>query len=81
MNEAEALFHFGDLKWTTADDNYVAQTVYATLDSTIASIKNEVLSDHDEPIQGSGEDASTSTTYPVPSEEEPDEEDPETVKK
>ncbi len=81
LNEAEALFHFGDLKWTTADDNYVAQTVYATLDSTIASIKNEVLSDHDEPIQGSGEDASTSTTYPVPSEEEPDEEDPETVKK
>ncbi|MCI9031425.1 MAG: hypothetical protein HFK09_02750 [Clostridia bacterium] len=81
LNEAEALYHFGDLKWTRADDNYVAQTVYGTLDGTIKSIKNEVLGDHDEPTQGEGEDAETSTTYPVPSEEEPEEEDPETVEK
>lgn len=81
LNEAEALYHFGDLKWTTADDNYVAQSVYNTLDNTIKTIKNEVLSDHDEPTQGTGEDATTSTTYPVRDAEEPDEEDPETVEK
>lgn len=81
LNEANALIEFGDIKWTQADKNYVAQSVYSTLDSIIVSLRNEVLTDHDQPTQGAGEDPSTDTTYPVRPGEEAEEEDPETVAK
>lgn len=81
LNEADALLKFGDIEWTLLDSNYVARSVYSSIDALIVSLRNEVLNDHDQPTQDAGEDASTETTYPVRPTEDADEESPETAVK
>lgn len=75
LNEANKLLFFGDIEWDMSDSNAVAQAVYASIDSQLRSIKNEILTEHDEPTQGDAQNSESSTTYPVPEEEEADEEE------
>lgn len=78
LAEADRLLFFGDMKWTQKDSNEVTKAVYSSLDSQIASIKKEILTEHDEPTQGDSENTETKTTFPTPPVEEAEEdEDPE----
>ena len=92
-NEAEAYINAGEIAWdaevnvgtddepimrkTYTQTNAVKRRVYQVIDSTLLSIKNEILERRDEPtISTSGDgDMNTDTTYPVKPEETEDVDD------
>lgn len=68
--EAERLLEQEKIEWTKADDNTYKKTIYNAIDSSIKSLKNNVLSDFGEIVSdatsGDATGGNTSTTYPVP---------------
>lgn len=67
LNEADAQIHFGNIKWGQNEENQVLQGIYTTVDSQLASIRNEILSEHGEETtstSSSTSDDKKSTTYP-----------------
>lgn len=75
--EAKKMLSFGIINFTQADKNAVAKSVYDSIDAQITTLKNEVLSLHDDPTPEKNTDSTdenkSSSTYPVPPEETPDE--------
>jgi len=77
MNEVEALIAKGDIKWGLTQDNAVKKRVYSVIDSTLMSLRNEILEENgEEGISTDNTSDSTSTTYPVkPDETDDDDKD------
>lgn len=74
LNEADAQIHFGNIKWGQNEENQVLQGIYTTVDSQLASIRNEILSEHGEETtstSSSSSNDSKDTTYPTKKVEEP----------
>jgi len=74
LNEADAQIHFGNIKWGQNEENQVLQGIYTTVDSQLASIRNEILSEHGEETTSTSSSSSgdsTDTTYPTKEVEEP----------
>ncbi|MDE6397923.1 MAG: hypothetical protein K2L51_01230 [Clostridiales bacterium] len=72
--EADRIRAQGLIEWTQKDKNDVMRTVYSTLDSQIASIKREILSERGESASDSDTSSdSTSATYPTKPSETTDE--------
>lgn len=79
-NEVDALIDAGKISWDLTETNAVKKRIYSVIDSTLISIKNEILASRDQSqISTEGDsDVNTSTTYPVkPSEDAEDVEDTE----
>lgn len=76
INEVDALIDAGLIKWDLTQTNAVKKRVYTSIDSTIMSLKNDILKEHDkEQITTEGDsEVSTDTTYPVKEEEENEDE-------
>ncbi|MCH5350862.1 MAG: hypothetical protein J1F39_02705 [Clostridiales bacterium] len=87
-NDVDALIKAGEIKWyegkfdeaTVIDNDYtqyntVKKNIYSVIDSTLLSIKNDMLEDRNQPtVSTDGDsDISTETTYPVKPEEKNDE--------
>lgn len=74
INEAEFSIAFGDIEWGLTEENTVKKSIYASIDSQLKTIKNEIREEHGEPVEGSGsgDEEESSTTYPVPDPEEPE---------
>lgn len=74
LNEAEAQLSFGNIVWSTHEENLVKQSIYTYVDSKLASLRNEILSEHGYPTAESSDSSSSTTeaetTYPVKEEEE-----------
>lgn len=75
LNEAEAQLHFGNIVFTQHDENTVLQNVYTFIDNKLASLRNEILSEHgyqtvDQSSVASGNSTTAETTYPVYEEKE-----------
>ncbi len=79
-NEVDALIDAGKIKWGLTETNAVKKRIYTVIDSTLVSIKNEILASRDQSqitTEGDSE-VKTDTTYPVkPSEDAEDVEDAE----
>lgn len=77
INEVDALIDAGIIKWGVAQENEVKKRIYSIIDSTLMSIKNEILNERNQPgITTEGDsDVNTDTTYPVKPDEENDEEE------
>lgn len=86
-NEADALIEYklvdwdkeytdetGAVKHYYTQSNNIKQNVYSVIDSTLASIKNEILESRGEPTITTPEGSDSSTTYPVPSDDNDDDE-------
>ncbi len=75
VNEVDALIDAGAIEWGLTETNAVKKSAYRVIDSTLLSLKNELLEDRDEPTLSDTGDSefSTETTYPVKPEEESDE--------
>lgn len=81
LNEAEILIYFGDIFWGDDKDftneNIVQKSIYASIDSQLASLKNTIRKEQGETVpsedSSTDSDNKTSTTYPVPEEEDADE--------
>ncbi len=76
LNEADAQIHFGNIKWGQNEDNQVLEGIYATIDNQLASIRNDILSEHGEETtstssSSSSSDSNKNTTYPTKKVEEP----------
>ena len=77
LNEADAQIHFKNIIWGQNEENQVLQGIYNTVDSQLATIRNEILTEHGEETADtsssdtSSTDTSTETTYPVKETEEP----------
>ena len=75
LNEADAQIHFGNITWGQNEDNQVLEGIYTTIDSQLASIRNEILSEHGEETTSSSSSSSSSdsksTTYPTKEVTEP----------
>ena len=74
LNEADAQIHFGNIKWGQNEENQVLQGIYTTVDSQLASIRNEILSEHGEETTSTSSSSSSDskdTTYPTKKVEEP----------
>lgn len=77
INEVDALIDAGLIEWGLTETNTVKQNLYSMIDSTIMTIKNNILDEHGEQgITTEGdEDVSTDTTYPVKPEQDEDDDD------
>lgn len=76
INEADFRIQTGEIEWGMTEDNAVLKTVYATIDSELKTIRNEIRSERGESVASDDTTDSTdsaTTTYPVPETEEADE--------
>lgn len=68
-NEVDALIDCGKVKWGIEEQNSIKKSLYAIVDNTLVSLKNNILSERDqEQIKtddSTSSDTSSSTTYPV----------------
>ena len=75
LNEADAQIHFKNITWGQNEENQVLQGIYTTIDSQLASIRNDILTEHGEETadDSSSQEAedNTETTYPVKENPEP----------
>ncbi len=73
INEVDALIDAGAIKWGLTQTNSVKKQIYAAIDSSLVSIKNEILERRDQPtISTESESVDDKTTYPVKPEETDD---------
>ncbi len=74
LNEADAQLHFGNIEWTNYETNQVRQSVYNSIDAQLADLRNDVLTEHGEPITSdsttTNNSSETQTTYPTETVEE-----------
>lgn len=74
LAEADLRIKFGDIKWEVHEDNTVTRSIYASIDSQLETLRNEIRAERGEQqVTNTTEDNDSSTTYPTPSEEEEDE--------
>ncbi len=75
INEVDALIDAGLVEWGLTEQNAIKKQIYSVIDSTIVTLKNEVLEEHgEEGITTTGDsEVSDDTTYPVKPEEEQEE--------
>ena len=82
LNEADILIYFGDIFWGDekdfTNDNIVQKSIYASIDAQLNSLKDTIRKEQGETVAADDETSSdsnesTSTTYPVPEDEEADE--------
>lgn len=79
-NEVDALIDAGKISWGLTETNAVKKRIYSVIDSTLVSIKNEILASRDQSqiVTTGDSEVNTDTTYPVkPSEDAEDVEDTE----
>ena len=73
LNEADAQIYFGNIVWGVNEENQVRKSIYASIDQQLATIRNEILTEHGESIadtEGTQKDAEEGeTTYPTLEEE------------
>jgi len=73
INEVDALIDAGAIKWGLTQTNSVKKQIYSAIDSSLISIKNEILERRDQPtISTDSGSVDTDTTYPVKPEETDD---------
>ena len=72
INEVDALIDAGKISWGVTEKNVVKKRIYSVIDSTLISIKNEILADRDQSqiVTTGDSDVNTNTTYPVKPEED-----------
>ncbi len=61
LNEADAQLYFGNIEWTNYETNQVRQSVYNSIDSQLASLRNDILTEHGEPVTSDSTTTDTST--------------------
>ena len=61
LNEADAQIHFGNIKWGQNEDNQVLEGIYTTIDNQLASIRNDILSEHGEETTSTSSSSSSSS--------------------
>lgn len=79
-NEVDALIDAGKISWGLTETNAVKKRIYSVIDSTLVSVKNEILASRDQSqiVTTGDSEVNTNTTYPVkPSEDAEDVEDTE----
>lgn len=66
-NEVNALIDCGKVEWGIKEQNTIKQNIYTVIDSTLMSIKNEILSSRDQEqiATDTTDDVNTETTYPI----------------
>lgn len=75
INEADFRIQAGEIAWGMTEDNDVRRSVYSSIDSELKTLRNEIREERGETIASDTETedtTDTSTTYPVPEEEDPD---------
>ena len=76
INEADFRIQAGEIVWGMTEDNDVRRSVYASIDSDLKTLRNEIRAERGETVADTSDTSSdtsdTSTTYPVPEEEDPD---------
>lgn len=75
LNEVEALIDAGKIEWGMTQENTVKRSIYQVIDSTLISLKNDILSErNEESIVTEGDsEVNTDTTFPVPEQDDDDE--------
>lgn len=75
LNEVEALIDAGKIEWGMTQENTVKKSIYQVIDSTLVSLKNDILSErNEESIVTEGDsEVNTDTTFPVPDKDDDDE--------
>ncbi len=75
LNEADAQIHFKNITWGQNEENQVLQGIYTTIDAQLATIRNEILTEHGEETADTSSsqetEENTETTYPVKEDTEP----------
>lgn len=79
INEVDALIDAGKMEWGVEQQNEVKKRIYDIIDSTLISIKNDILDERGRPgITTDGDsEVSTETTYPIKPEDKDGEKDDE----
>ncbi len=74
LSEAEAQLHFGNMIFSQYEENLVLQSVYSFVDGKLASLRNDILTEHGYQTADQSSVAETTpsaeTTYPVYEEKE-----------
>lgn len=76
LNEVEALIDAGRIEWGLTQENTVKKSLYQVIDSTLISLKNDILSERNEEtiVSGNESEVNTDTTFPVPEQDDDDDE-------
>ncbi|MCX4313526.1 MAG: hypothetical protein OSJ83_06695 [Clostridia bacterium] len=82
-NEVNALIDCGTIEWGWTETNAVKRNIYAVIDNTLTTLKNNILEERDEEPGSSSSDETvdSDTTYPVKPEESGDDDDMEEIDK
>lgn len=72
INEVDALIDAGLIEWGLTEENAIKKRIYSAIDTSMMTIKNQILDEHgEEGISTDGDsEFSTDTTYPTKPEEE-----------
>ncbi len=74
LNEADAQLEFGNIVWGVNEENQVREGIYTSIDSQLATIRNEILEEHGESVAATDgtqlDSADGDTTYPTEEEDE-----------